>query len=118
MKKMHQIIKELREDHDLKQKEVAAMIGTNQTYCSTFESGERTLSLDAVIILADYYGVTLDYITGRNYDRFDQKEMTEIFVDNCTYKDLCESVSSFGKPAKRDLLKHIWLLNLNEEKSK
>lgn len=117
MKKMHQIIKELREDHDLTQKQVADMIGTNQSYYSTYESGEHALSVDALWILADYYKVSLDYITGRNYDRFEKEPVEDFFIDKCTYKELNEMISFFSRPARRALLEHIELLKLKEEKN-
>ena len=50
-------IRDLREDRDLTQKEVAAYLHCDQSLYSKYERGER--------LLADYYGVTLDYLTGR-----------------------------------------------------
>ncbi len=58
-------IRDLREDHDLTQKEVAALLHCDQSLYSKYERGERLLPLDLAIRLADYYGVSLDYLTGR-----------------------------------------------------
>ena len=55
----------LREDRDLTQKEVAAYLHCDQSLYSKYERGERLLPLDRAVQLADYYGVTLDYLTGR-----------------------------------------------------
>ena len=58
-------IRDLREDRDLTQKEVAAYLHCDQSLYSNYERGERLLPLDRAVRLADYYGVTLDYLTGR-----------------------------------------------------
>lgn len=50
---------------DLTQKEVAAYLHCDQSLYSKYERGERLLPLDRAVQLADYYGVTLDYLTGR-----------------------------------------------------
>ena len=58
-------IRDLREDRDLTQKEVAALLHCDQSLYSKYERGERLLPLDLAIRLADFYGVSLDYLTGR-----------------------------------------------------
>jgi len=63
-------IKDMREDSDLAQKEVAAILRISQTAYSRYERGYQTIPLEYLIKLADYYQVSLDYLTGRsqNYD--------------------------------------------------
>ena len=58
-------IRELREDHDLSQRDVAAVLGMSQPQYFRYEQGYRDLPTDLLIRLADYYGVTTDYILGR-----------------------------------------------------
>jgi len=58
-------IKDLREDSDKKQTEVAAYLGIRQEVYSRYERGERTLPLEHLLKLADFYDVTTDYILGR-----------------------------------------------------
>ena len=58
-------IRDLREDKDLKQKEVADYLMCDQSLYSKYERGERPLPLELAIKLADYYGVSLDYLVGR-----------------------------------------------------
>ena len=58
-------IRDLREDRDLTQKEVAAWLHCDQSLYSKYGRGERLLPLDLAVRLADYYGVSLDYLTGR-----------------------------------------------------
>lgn len=53
-------LRDLREDHDLTQTQVAAFLGTTQQYYSEYERGIREIPLHCFISLATYYGVTLD----------------------------------------------------------
>ena len=59
-------VKDLREDHDLTQKNVADMLNMQLTVYRRYEKGERELPLWVAIRLADYYQVTLDYLVGRS----------------------------------------------------
>ncbi len=58
-------IRDLREDHDLTQAEVAAMLGMKQPQYFRYEQGFRDIPTDILIKLADYYHVSIDYILGR-----------------------------------------------------
>ena len=58
-------IRDLREDHDLKQKQIAAFLMCDQSLYSKYEREERPLPLELADRLADYYGVSLDYLVGR-----------------------------------------------------
>jgi len=61
---MYKRLRDLREDRDLVQKEVAAVLGTNQRVYSNYETGKRELPLKHAITLAQFYGVSLDYLVG------------------------------------------------------
>ena len=58
-------LRDLREDHDMKQKEVAVLLGIDQRVYSNYETGKRDIPLRHLLILADYYKVSIDYIVGR-----------------------------------------------------
>lgn len=58
-------LKDLREDKDLTQDEVAKIIKTTQQQYSKYELGIRLIPIDKLCILADYYDTSLDYILGR-----------------------------------------------------
>lgn len=58
-------VRDLREDHDKTQKEIADILNVQLTVYQRYERGERELPLWAAIKLADYYHVTLDYLVGR-----------------------------------------------------
>ena len=58
-------IKELREDHDLTQFQVAEILGWAKYTYQRYEYGELLLPTDKLEILADYYQTSTDYILGR-----------------------------------------------------
>ncbi len=58
-------VRDLREDHDKTQKDIAIYLNMHLTVYQRYERGERELPLWAAIKLADYYEVTLDYLAGR-----------------------------------------------------
>ena len=59
-----QRLRDLRIDRDKSQAEIAKIIRTSQSYYAQYESGKRNITFERVIILAKYYGVSLDYIAG------------------------------------------------------
>lgn len=58
-------IRDLREDHDKTQTEIAEMLGTSQTMYARYERGASELPIRHLLKLADYYGVPTDYILCR-----------------------------------------------------
>ncbi|MCD7733961.1 MAG: helix-turn-helix domain-containing protein [Clostridiales bacterium] len=60
-----QRLRDMREDHDLTQTQVAALLGIQQTVYSRYERGYQTIPLELLIQLADYYKVSVDYLLGR-----------------------------------------------------
>ena len=58
-------IRDLREDRDLTQKQLAEFLLCDQSLYSKYERGERPLPLELADKLADYYGVSVDYLLGR-----------------------------------------------------
>lgn len=59
---MYKRIKELREDHDKKQTEVANVLGISQQYYSEYENGKRAIPVEKIKILANFYRTSIDYI--------------------------------------------------------
>lgn len=60
-----QRLRDLREDMDLNQPKVAELLGIKQTVYSRYERGYQTIPVEHLLVLADFYGVSTDYILGR-----------------------------------------------------
>lgn len=57
-------IRDLREDHDLTQKQVADILSTSQTMYARYERGANEIPLRHLCTLAEYYDLSLDYLCG------------------------------------------------------
>ena len=62
---MYQRLRDLREDNEKKQSEIAALLNCTQQAYSTYERGERDIPSKVLIKLADYYNTSVDYLLGR-----------------------------------------------------
>ncbi len=66
-------LKSLREDKDIKQKEIAQYLNVSQNTYSQYETGVISLTAEVLIKLADYYGVSIDYLLDRTNNPKTQK---------------------------------------------
>ncbi len=62
---MYQRIRDLREDRDLHQQDLAQMLNCTQACYSNYENGKRDIPTEILIQLADFYNVSVDYILNR-----------------------------------------------------
>lgn len=62
-------IRNLREDNDKIQNELAEYLNVKQTTYSKYELGKINIPVEVLIKLADYYDVTIDYLVGRSKDK-------------------------------------------------
>ena len=61
---LYQRLRDLREDKDMNQSQVAKILGMKQQQYARYESGVQEIPLHHMITLAKYYNVSLDYIAG------------------------------------------------------
>lgn len=62
--KLAQRLRDIREDHDLTQTDIANILNTSQTVYSRYERDERTLPTEMLYTLAQYYNISADYLLG------------------------------------------------------
>ena len=65
----YQRIRDLREDADLYQKDLAKLLNCSQQTYSDYECGKVDIPTEVLLFLADYYDTTTDYILGRTNQR-------------------------------------------------
>ncbi len=58
-------IKDLRQDLDIKQREIASFLDIDQSTYSDYENGKLNIPIDALIKLSDYYNTSIDYLVGK-----------------------------------------------------
>lgn len=66
---MYRRIRDLREDYDLTQKQIAQILGMSQTGYSKYETGENDIPTQVLIKLADFYKTSIDYLLGRTDEK-------------------------------------------------
>lgn len=107
MKLVNEILREMREDNDLKQSYIADMLGITQQQYSNYETGESEVPVRALAILADYYGVSADYLMGRIEAREGVTALNRELVDGMTVGALATEVLLLGKNARRAVVEFI-----------
>lgn len=99
-------IRELREDSDKTQKEIAEYLGTPYQYYAVYEKGGSEISFERAIALANYYNVSLDYIAERsnNKNGMSYSELTE---EQQSLLNIFSKMSPDEKKRTSELLKKI-----------
>ncbi len=62
-------LKEIRQDKDVYQKDIAKILNTSQKQYSLYETGIRLIPIDKLVILAQYYNTSTDYLLGLTDER-------------------------------------------------
>lgn len=62
------VLRELREDSDLTQKQLAEQLNTSQSNYARYENGRRKLSIEDLITICLFYKVSADYVLGLPHD--------------------------------------------------
>ena len=115
MKSVIELLRELREDHDYSQSDIAAVLGISQQHYSKYETGEYELPLRHFITLAKYYSVSADYLIGRcAYDEKKPLEMVYITQD-CTCEKLVQDILSLGDHGRKSIVEYIEFQRLKEK---
>ena len=73
-------IKDLRKDNDKLQKDIANLLGISQQYYSEYENGKRTIPIQHLITLANYYNTSIDYIVGLSDFKKKENKLTFISI--------------------------------------
>lgn len=66
---MYKRLRDLREDRDLKQKDIADFLNISQRGYSHYETGNNDIPTEILIRLADFYGTSVDYLLGRTNNK-------------------------------------------------
>lgn len=118
MKSVIELFRELREDHDYSQSDVAAVLGISQQHYSKYETGEYELPLRHFITLAKYYGVSADYLIGRcSYGEKKPLEMVYVTRDySC--ETLVQDILSLSERGRQSVVEYVELQKLREKQKK
>ena len=75
-------IRDLREDKDLRQRDLADAVGIDQRTISNYETGKSNPDSDALIKIADFFNVSIDYLVGRIQQDFYYSQDKKRFIES------------------------------------
>lgn len=118
MKSVRERLRDMREDHERTQSEIAAVLGITQQHYSRYETGENEFPLRHFIKLAEYYDVSADYLIGRC--TFDEKtHLDTVYVTrNCTCKTLLQDILSLDESGRKAVTEYVELQKLKAAKAR
>ena len=116
MKSIQQLLRDLREDNDLKQSDVATLIGTSQQQYSNYETGESELPLHALAILADRYKVSADYLMGRTDCREGITGQNKKVSEGTTVGAVISDILSLNAASRAAIIEYIAARKIMEQK--
>ena len=118
MKELKTLIRDLREDHDLKQKTVASYLVISQQTYSNYETGQREIPTWVVAALAKYYKVSTDYLLGTAFGYPGGIDLQKIYLENITLLDILYDIQKLKKEDRRNLIRYIGYLLQSETTKK
>ena len=111
VKTLNMILRDLREDHDLKQETVARYLGISQQTYSNYENGHREIPVTVVKELAKYYRVSTDYLLRSDAGYLGNLNMNDAYIDDITMHDVIYDLQSFEAAERKNLVKYIRFLH-------
>lgn len=117
MKELRTIIRDLREDRDIKQKTIADYLGVSQQSYSNYENGHREIPIWALIKLSQYYEVSIDYLLGAEPGYAGSTNLSGKYLGDITMHDVVYDIQKLSTQNRKDLLKYIKFLKQSDSES-
>ena len=116
MKELRELVKDLREDHDLKQKDVANYLKISQQTYSNYENGRREMPSWVVADLAKFYKVSTDYLLGAETGYVGNTSLRAPYLDNITMYDVMYDIQKLKPQGRRELVRYLHYLGTVESR--
>lgn len=115
MKELRELIRDLREDHDMKQKEVAKYLNISQQTYSNYENGRRYIPVWVVTALAKLYEVSTDYLLGADTSCYNGINLNNVYLENVTVHDVMYDIQKLKSQGRRELVRYLQYLKSVEK---
>lgn len=112
MPQFGEMLCELREEKRLNQGQLADILHVSTSTISAYETGKALPTMERAIQMADYFGVTLDYLFGRSRVRFDLAVLNRPMYHEKTMGDLVMSIDGMQEEQRRAAFQVITALKL------
>ena len=115
MRSFGEILTSLREERGIYQKELAAILKVSVGTVSNYENNIHFPDQEALLQLADYFGVTVDYLLGRTFYRYSLDTLNEEYAPGRTVAELVDIIQHFSPQNTASFLDYIELLQLRQK---
>ena len=115
MRSFGEILASLREERGIYQKELAAILKVSVGTVSNYENNIHFPDQEALLQLADYFGVTVDYLLGRTSYRYSLDTLNEEYAPGMTVAELVDIIQHFSPQNTASFLDYIELLQLRQK---
>ena len=115
MRSFGEILASLREERGIYQKELAAILKVSVGTVSNYENNIHFPDQEALLQLADYFGVTVDYLLGRTSYRYSLDTLNEEYAPGMTVAELVDIIQHFSPQNTASFLEYIELLQLRQK---
>ena len=115
MKELHELIRDMREDRDLKQKTVAEYLNVSQQTYSNYENGCRNIPVWVVVALAKYYKVSTDYLLRTDSGYIGNTNLNSFYLNNMTMYDVMYDIQKLKPQGRRELIRYLHYLKSIEK---
>ena len=103
MAQFSELLVELRQDRKMTQEDLAKVLFVTNGTISNYENGVHLPDVEKLISLADFFGVTTDYLLGRCASRLSPDVLDEIIMEDWTAGDLLQDIHNFSPERKKAL---------------
>ena len=114
-KTLNTILRDLREDNDIKQDTIAKYLGISQQTYSNYENGRREIPITAVKALAKFYKVSTDYLLRSDTSYLGSMDMNATYIDDVSMHDIIFDIQKLDDAGRKDLVKYIRFLHQESE---
>jgi len=115
MKTYQEIIRDLRKDRDLTQTDIANVLDIKQQGYSKYENGENEMPIRVIVALADYFGVSVDYLLGRPKGGQGYEVLESKVSGDTTVETVVSDILSLDLPNRDAVVDYIFMQKLKEE---
>ncbi len=105
-----EILRNLREDHELKQDTIAKHLGVVQQTYSNYEKGHTSLPLDYLIKLAEFYNVSSDFLLGLTTFQKPSIELDKVYAQGKTLGEIASILLTLSSDKRKMLLDFLGYL--------
>lgn len=93
----NQILKNLREDKDLKQADIAKILCITQQTYSNYENAKSEIPIHHIIKLSEFYNVSTDFILGKSSFKANLSSLNDTLIEGITYGDFLNKIARLNK---------------------